>query len=87
MELEVRRGTTNWDELTKKFKVTFRFENNNPLIKLTLQVIKNKIFASEDLLGSIPLYSVPRFTAIVEEVLHYYNIAEEDHNEEDPRKL
>jgi hypothetical protein len=87
IELEVHKETRDWEELTKNFKVTFSFENNNPLIDSALQVIKNNIFASEDLLGSIPLYSVPRVTATVEEVLHCYNVAEEDQDEEDPRKL
>jgi hypothetical protein len=73
--------------LTKNFKVTFSFENNNPLIDSTLQVLKNNIFSSEDLLGSIPLYSAPRVTVTVEEVLHCYNVTEESQDEEDPRNL
>jgi hypothetical protein len=66
IELEVHRGTRYWEELTKNFKVTFSFESNNPLIDLQLQVLRNNFFALEDLLGSFPLYSVPRVTAIVE---------------------
>jgi hypothetical protein len=63
--------------LTRNFKVTFSFESNNPLIDSTLQVLRNNIFASKDLLGSMPLYSAPRVTVTVEEVLHCYNVAEE----------
>jgi hypothetical protein len=40
IELEVHRGTGDWEELTRNFKVTFSFENNNPLIDSTLQVLK-----------------------------------------------
>jgi hypothetical protein len=36
LELEVRRGIGDWEELTKNFKVTFNFENNNLLIDLAL---------------------------------------------------
>jgi hypothetical protein len=47
IELEVCRGTRDWEELTRNFKVMFSFENNNPLIDSALQVIKNNIFATE----------------------------------------
>jgi hypothetical protein len=47
IELEVHRGTRDWEELTRNFKVTFSFENNNLLIDSALQVIKNNIFAIE----------------------------------------
>jgi hypothetical protein len=33
------------------------------------------------------MYSTPRVTATVEEVLHYYNVVEEDQEDEDPRNL
>jgi hypothetical protein len=68
--------------LTGNFKVTFCFENNNPLIDSALQVIKNKFFVIK---GS--MYNTPRVIATVEEVLHYYNVAKEDQEEEDPRNL
>jgi hypothetical protein len=55
IELEVCRGTTDWEELTQNFKVTFSFEDDAPLIDSTLQVIKNNIFASEDSMGSSTL--------------------------------
>jgi hypothetical protein len=32
LELEVRRETADWEELTQNFKVTFSFESNVPLI-------------------------------------------------------
>jgi hypothetical protein len=44
LELEVPRGTTNWEELTHNFKVTFNFEVDSPLVDATLQVIKSNIF-------------------------------------------
>jgi hypothetical protein len=47
LELEVRRGTIDWDELTLNFKVTFSFEAESPLVDATLQVIRSKIFMEE----------------------------------------
>jgi hypothetical protein len=72
----VHRGIKNWEELTKNFKVTFSFKNNNSLIKSTLQGIKNNIFMTE---GS--MYDTPIVTEPVEEILHCYNVEEE--NQED----
>jgi hypothetical protein len=59
-KLEVHGGTKYWKKLTRNIKVTFNFKNNDPLIDSSLEVIKNNIFASEDSIGSIPLYGVPR---------------------------
>jgi hypothetical protein len=39
------------------------------------------------MMGLEPLYSVPIFSVIVEEVLHYYNVVEEDKEDEDLRNL
>jgi hypothetical protein len=47
LELEVRRGTTNWEELTHNFKVTFNFEVESPLAVAALQVIRSNIFMEE----------------------------------------
>jgi hypothetical protein len=44
LELEVCRGTTNWEELIQNFKVTFTFEVESPLVDAVLQVIRGKIF-------------------------------------------
>jgi hypothetical protein len=38
-------------------------------------------------MGSIPLYSSPRFTSTVEEVFHCYNVVEQYQEEEDPRNV
>jgi hypothetical protein len=87
IKLKVHRGKGDWEDMAKNLMVTFNFENNNPLIESTLWVLKNNIFASEDLLGSIPLYSMLRVTTTLEEVMHCYNVAKESQYEEDPRKL
>jgi hypothetical protein len=44
--LEVRRGTIDWEYLTHNFKVTFKFEDDVPLVDIALQVIKDNIFTS-----------------------------------------
>jgi hypothetical protein len=87
LELEVRRETTDWEELTRNFKVTFSFEDDAPLIDSTLQVIKNNIFSAEDSIELVPVCSAHRYSVTVEEVLHCYNVVEEDQEEdEDPKK-
>jgi hypothetical protein len=82
MELEVRRETTNWEEFTHNFKVTFSFEDDAPLIDSTLQVIKNNIFSEKDLIELVPICSTHIYFATVKEVLHCYNVVEEYQGEE-----
>jgi hypothetical protein len=60
IELEVHRGTTDWEYLTHNFKVTFNFEDDAPSVDTTLQIIKNKIFTSEDSMIPVPLCSAPQ---------------------------
>jgi hypothetical protein len=36
LELEMHRETTNWDELTQRYKITFTFENESPLVDFIL---------------------------------------------------
>ena len=83
----MHRGIGDWEELKRNFNITFSFENNNPLIDSALQVIKNNIFSSKDLLGSMPLHSAPRATVTIEEIFHCYNFAEESQDEEYPSNL
>jgi hypothetical protein len=78
LELEVCRGIIYWEYLTRKFKVTFNFEDDALSIDIALYFIKNNIFSSEDSLELVPLCSVHRSSVTVEEVLECYNIVEED---------
>jgi hypothetical protein len=48
------RGTTDWEDLTHNFKVTFNFEDDAPSVDTTLQIIKNNIFTSEDSMDQYP---------------------------------
>jgi hypothetical protein len=36
MELEMHRETMDWEEITQRFKVTFTFEYESPLIDASL---------------------------------------------------
>jgi hypothetical protein len=81
LELEVHRGIGYWEELTIKFKVTFNFESNNIIIQSAMQVLKTRSFATK-----CSMYT-PRVTATIEEVLHFYNVAEENQEDEDLRNL
>jgi hypothetical protein len=65
LELEVRRETTDREELTHNLKVTFNFEDEAPSVDTTLQVIKNKIFASEDSIELVLLCSAHRSSVTV----------------------
>jgi hypothetical protein len=78
LEMEVRRVIIDWEYLTHNFKVNFNFEDDSPLEDTSLQIIKNKIFISED--STIPtlLCSVPIYSTNVQEVLECYNVAGED---------
>jgi hypothetical protein len=46
-ELEVHRQMMNWEELIQKFKVTFTFEVESPLVDAVLQVIRGNFFMEE----------------------------------------
>jgi hypothetical protein len=48
LELEVHRGTMNWEELIQNFKVTFNFEVESPLVDAVLQVIRGKFLWKKD---------------------------------------
>jgi hypothetical protein len=87
LELEVHRETTDWEELTHNFKVTFSFEDEAPSVDTTLQVIKDKIFASEDSIELVPVCSAHRSSVTVREVLECYNVIGEDQEDEDLRNL
>jgi hypothetical protein len=87
LELEVHRETTDWEELTHNFKVTFSFEDDAPSVDTTLQVIKDNIFASEDSIELVPICSTHRYSTMVQEVLECYNVIGEDQEDEDPREI
>jgi hypothetical protein len=71
------RETTNWDELTQRFKITFTFENESPLVNATLQAIRNNIFLVEGLMDVVPVCSVYRVFVTFHEILEFYNVAKE----------
>jgi hypothetical protein len=87
LEMEVHRETTYWEELTHNFKVTFSFEDDAPSVDTALQVIKDNIFASEDLIEIVPVCITHRSSATVQEVLKFFNVAGEDQEDEDLRKF
>jgi hypothetical protein len=43
--MEIRRETTRWDELVRRFKVTFKFEHESPSKDVALWTIQTKIFS------------------------------------------
>jgi hypothetical protein len=84
----VCKETADWKELTRNFKVNFSFEDDAPLIKSSLYVIKNDIFSLEDSIRLVLVCSTHRYYATIEKVLHCYNVIEEDKEEdEDPRNV
>jgi hypothetical protein len=47
LELEVCKGTIDWEELIQNCKVTFSFQVESPLVDATMQVIRCTIFMEE----------------------------------------
>ena len=43
--MELRQGTQDWEGLTKKFTHTFEFADEQPIVDVVLQTIKEKIFS------------------------------------------
>jgi hypothetical protein len=87
LELEMHRETMDWDELTQRFKVTFTFEDESPLVDATLQAIRTRVFSEEGSMDVVPVCSVHRTSMTVHELLECYNVAQEDQDEEDPRNI
>jgi hypothetical protein len=87
LELEMHRETMNWDQLIQRFKVTFTFEHESPLLDATLQAIRTKIFLEEGPMEVVPMCSAHRASMIVHELLECYNVAKEEQDEEDPRNI
>jgi hypothetical protein len=56
----MHRETTNWDELTQRFKVTFTFEHESPSIDAVVQVIQTKIFSEEGPMEVVPVCDAHR---------------------------
>jgi hypothetical protein len=56
----VHRGTTDWEELTQNFKVTFSFEDDSPLVDASLQIIRSNIFVEGDHIEIVPTCSTQR---------------------------
>jgi hypothetical protein len=48
LELEVHRGTIDWEELSQNVKVTFSLESYSTLINASFQVIRSNIFMEEE---------------------------------------
>ena len=51
--VELQRITTNWDELANDFQHTFSYVDDNPMIDVALQVIKDNIIEYISFLVSI----------------------------------
>jgi len=75
--MEMHRETTSWDELVQRFKVTFNFEHESPLVDAALQFIWTKIFSKEGSREVVPVCSAQEDSMIVHEFLECYNVAKE----------
>jgi hypothetical protein len=87
LELEMHKETTNWDELTQRFKIKFTFENELPLIDVAFQAIRNNIFSGQGPMDVVHVCSAHRASMIVHEILEHYNVGKEDQDEEHPRNI
>jgi hypothetical protein len=80
----MRRETSRWEELAQRFEVTFTFEHESPLTDATLQAIITNIFLEEGPMEVVPVCSAHIATMNFHELLECYNVAKEEHDEEDP---
>jgi hypothetical protein len=87
LELEMHRETTRWEELIQRFRVTFTFEHESPSIDAVLQAIQSNIFLEEGTMEVVSVCSAHRANINVHELLECYNVAKEEHDEEDPRNV
>jgi hypothetical protein len=87
LELEMHRDTTDWDYMTQRFKVTFTFEHESPLVDVALQDIRHKIFSEEESMEVIYVCSAHNASMTVHQLLECYNVAQEAQDEEDPRNV
>ena len=68
--LKLGHETTDRYHLASSFKYTFRYANETVSIDATLQVIKTNIFKEI----SVFVWSLPQWTAIVQNMMDCYNI-------------
>jgi hypothetical protein len=87
LELEMHREIMNYDMLTQRFKVAFTFENESPLIDAVLQNIKTNIFLKGGPMEVVYMCSTHRASLKVHKLLEFYNVSQEDQDEEDPRDI
>ena len=69
----MQQGNIDWDELDNRFKHTFRFVDDIPIIDVAQQVIKATIFEEVLVLVS----SLPQGNARIQILMECYNICEE----------
>ena len=72
LELEMHRETVNWDQLIQRFKVTFTFEHESPLLDEALQAIRTKIFLEEGTMEVVRMCSSHKYSMNVHELLECY---------------
>jgi hypothetical protein len=87
LELEMCRETTNWDQITQRFKVKLTFEHDYPLVDAALQVISSNIFSKEGSMEVVPICSAHKSYMVVHELLECYNVVKEEQDKEDPRNI
>jgi hypothetical protein len=73
--------------LIQRFKVTFNFEHESPLVDASLQVIRTKIFSEEDPMEVVSMCSAHRDSMIVHELMECYSVVKEENDEEDPMNV
>lgn len=83
----MRKGTTNREEFTRNFKVTFNCEVESPLADAALQVIRKFFFMEEGQVEILPTCSAHKESTTIHELLECYNVTEEDQEGEDPRNV
>jgi hypothetical protein len=81
------REIENWDGMVQRFKVTFTFEHEPPLLDETLEAMRTNIFSKEGSMEVVSMCNAHRSSMTLHELLKCYNVAKEYQEEDDLRNI
>lgn len=81
LEMKLRHGTMNWEDMVDGFILIFIFEDDFPYIYFALQTAKKRIFENVTPLA----WKQPDWAAQIENSLEFYNLTADE--EENPHNI
>ena len=75
--MELRQGTQDWEDIAKKFMHTFEFADEQPIVDVALQMIKENIFVE------IPIEeeNSHQCSTTIQQLMACYNLAGDPDND------